>query len=268
MIIRQPAVANQFYPGDPFALRRELAQYMPTSVHAHRARGAVCPHAGYIYSGHVAGAVYSLIKVPEHVVILGPNHTGYGSYAEIMTEGIWRMPMGDVPVSSTLAQIVLDRSTHLSEGYQAHMHEHSIEVQVPFLQYMQPDLKIVPLCLGPIDLNACIDIGNAISEAVEAFNHPVLIVSSTDMSHYVPADVAQRLDGLAIKEVLRLNPEGLYNTVKQYGISMCGYIPTTITVEACKLLGAQDAELVKYANSGEVNGDYSRVVGYAGFVIR
>ncbi len=268
MIIRQPAVANQFYPGDPYALRRELSQYIPTTVHAHPARGAICPHAGYIYSGHVAGAVYSRIKVPQHVVILGPNHTGYGSYAEIMTEGIWQMPMGDVPVSSTLARLILDKSSHLSDGYQAHMYEHSLEVQVPFLQYLQPELEIVPICLGPIGLDACLDIGRAVSEAVAEFEHPVLIVASTDMSHYVPADVAQKLDGLAIKEVLRLDPQGLYNTVKQYGISMCGYIPTTITLEACRLMGAREAELVKYANSGDVNGDYSRVVGYAGFVIK
>ncbi len=268
MIIRQPAVANQFYTGDPLALRREIAQYIPTTVHAHPAKAAVCPHAGYMYSGHVAGAVYSLIKVPEHVVILGPNHTGYGSYAEIMTEGIWQMPMGDVPISSSLARLILAKTDHLTDGYQAHLYEHSLEVQVPFLQYLQPELKIVPICLGPIELSACLDIGRALAEAVQDFDYPVLIVASTDMSHYVSAEVAQKLDGLAIKEVLRLNPEGLYNVVKQYGITMCGYIPTTITLEACRLLGAKEAELVKYATSGDINGDYSRVVGYAGFVIR
>ncbi len=268
MIIRQPAVANQFYTADPFALRRELSQYIPTTVHAHPAKAAICPHAGYIYSGHVAGAVYSKIKVPEHVVILGPNHTGYGSYAEIMTEGIWQMPMGEVPIASDLALSILEKSDSLSDGYQAHLYEHSLEVQVPFLQYLQPNLKIVPICLGPLELSSCLEIGKAISESITEFQEPVLMVASTDMSHYVPADVAQRLDGLAIKEVLRLDPKGLYETVKQYGISMCGYIPTTITLEACRLLGAQDAELVKYATSGDVNGDYSRVVGYAGFVIK
>lgn len=178
------------------------------------------------------------------------------------------MPMGDVPIASSLAQLILSKTEQLTDGYQAHLYEHSLEVQVPFLQYLQPELKIVPICLGPIELEACLDIGRALAEAVLEFDHPVLLVASTDMSHYVSAEVAQKLDGLAIKEILKLDPEGLYNTVRQYGISMCGYVPTTITLEASRLLGAKQAELVKYATSGDVNGDYSRVVGYAGFIIR
>ena len=268
MIIRQPAVANQFYPGDPLALRREIAQYIPTTVHAQPAKGVVSPHAGYVYSGHVAGAVYSKVIVPEHVVILGPNHTGYGTYAEIMTEGIWQMPFGDVPIAEDLAITIMENCPQLTDGYQAHLYEHSLEVQVPFLQYLQPNLKIVPICLGPLELNVCLAIGQGIARAIAGFGEPVLLVASTDMSHYVPVDVAKKLDGLAIREILKLDPVGLYNIVKQYGISMCGYVPTTITLEACKDLGAQNAELVKYATSGDVSGDYSRVVGYAGFVIR
>ena len=268
MLIRKPAVANQFYEGDPVRLRAELSQLMPSTAHARTAIAAVSPHAGYIYSGHVAGAVFSGIKVPEHIVLMGPNHTGYGSYAEIMTEGIWQMPLGDVPVAADLSLQILNQSASLQEGYQAHLYEHSLEVQIPFLQYLQPSLKIVPICLGPLDLDTCMEIGRAVVSAVSAFGQPVLLVASTDMSHYVTAEIAKELDTLAIKKILALDPAGLYNTVKENGISMCGYIPTTITLEASTLMGAAGAELIKYANSGDINGDYNRVVGYAGIVIR
>ncbi len=266
MIIRKPAVANQFYPGDELSLRRELSMLIPTTAHAHRVRCAISPHAGYVYSGHVAGAVFSRVKVPERVIILGPNHTGYGSYAEIMTSGIWQMPMGDVPIDEELANLILQNSNVLTSGYEAHLYEHSLEVQVPFLQYLQPNLKIVPICLGPIGISECLEIGGAIAKVIASLNEYILIVASTDMSHYVPADVAKKLDFLAIAKILDLDPQGLYETVKQYGITMCGYIPTTIAVEASKELGSTRAELIKYANSGEVNGDYSRVVGYAGII--
>ncbi|RUM90289.1 MAG: AmmeMemoRadiSam system protein B [Thermodesulfatator sp.] len=267
-MIRRPAVANQFYDGDPVRLRAELSRLIPTTAHAKPALAAVSPHAGYIYSGHVAGAVFSRVTVPEYVIVMGPNHTGYGSYAEIMTEGVWQMPLGDVPIASDLADLILSRSNILQEGYQSHLYEHSLEVQIPFLQYLQPDLHIVPICLGPLDLESCLEIGRAVAAAIKAFSMPVLIVASTDMSHYVTADTAKEMDTLAIKRILALDPQGLYTTVKENGISMCGYIPTTIALEASNLLGAKQAELIKYANSGEINGDYNRVVGYAGLAIR
>ena len=268
MLIRKPAVANQFYEGDPARLRAELSQLIPTTAHAEPATAAVCPHAGYIYSGHVAGAVFSRVLVPEYVVLMGPNHTGYGSYAEIMTEGIWQMPLGDVSIASDLSLQILNQSSMLQEGYQAHLYEHSLEVQIPFLQYLQPALKIVPICLGPIGLDDCLEIGRAVASAISSFGKPVLLVASTDMSHYVSAEIAKELDTLAIKKILALDPAGLYNTVKENGISMCGYIPTTITIEASNQMGAEEADLIKYANSGDINGDYNRVVGYAGIVIR
>ncbi len=267
MLIRRPAVANQFYEGDPVRLRAELVTLIPTTAHAHPAIAAVSPHAGYIYSGHVAGAVFTRVQVPEHVVVMGPNHTGYGSYAEIMTSGIWQMPLGDVPVAEALALQILNGSSVLQEGYQAHLYEHSLEVQIPFLQYLQPALRIVPVCLGPLDLESCLEIGRAVASAVAEFGEPVLLVASTDMSHYVSAEVARELDGLAIKKIEAMDPSGLYNTVKENGITMCGYVPTTVTLEASNRLGASRAELVKYANSGDINGDYARVVGYAGLVI-
>ena len=268
MLLRRPAVANQFYEGDPVRLRSELAHLIPTTAHAQPAIAAVSPHAGYIYSGHVAGAVFSRVKVPEYVVILGPNHTGYGSYAEIMTEGIWQMPLGDVPVAQDLASAILSMSSVLQEGYQAHLYEHSLEVQVPFLQFLQPDLKIVPICLGPLDLESCLEIGRALASAAASFDKGFLMVASTDMSHYVSAEIAKELDSMAIKQILAMDPAGLYNTVKENGITMCGYVPTTAVLEASNQMGASRAELIKYANSGEINGDYARVVGYAGLVIR
>ena len=266
MLVRKPAVANQFYTGDPVALRRELSLLIPKTSHKREVKCAISPHAGYIYSGHVAGAVFARVIVPEKVIILGPNHTGYGSYAEIMSEGIWDMPLGQVPIDEELSRLLLSRSSVLEEGYQAHIYEHSLEVQIPFLQYLQPNLKICPICLGPIDISSCLEIGAAIAKTITEIDEPVLIVASTDMSHYISADAAKKLDYLAISRILDLDPQGLYETVKQYGISMCGYVPTTVSLEASKLLGARKAELVRYSNSGEINGDYSRVVGYAGCI--
>ncbi len=268
MLVRRPAVANQFYDGDPARLRSTVASMMPRAVTPQPAIAAISPHAGYIYSGHVAGAVFGRIVVPQDVIILGPNHTGYGSYAAVMAEGIWQMPMGQVPIAEELAALVLSNSSILEADVEAHLYEHSLEVQVPFLQYRQPELRIVPICLGPLGLEACQEIGLGIKMAIETYGRPVLIVASTDMSHYVPAKTAEELDRLAIERILQLDPAGLYRTVKEYNISMCGFIPTTIALYAALGLGASEAELVKYSNSGEVNGDYSRVVGYAGLIVR
>ncbi len=268
MLVRRPAVANQFYDGDPVRLRSTVASLMPRAVTPEPAIAAISPHAGYIYSGHVAGAVFARVVVPRDVIILGPNHTGYGSYAAVMAHGLWEMPMGQVPIAEDLAGLILESSSVLDEDVEAHLYEHSLEVQVPFLQYRQPELQIVPICLGPLSLEACQEIGLAIERAVKVIGRPVLIVASTDMSHYVAAETAERLDSMAIQRILDLDPAGLYRTVRENNISMCGYIPTTIALYAAIGLGAREAELVKYSNSGEVSGDYSRVVGYAGLVVR
>ncbi len=266
-MIRQPAVANQFYDGDPARLRLDIERMTGGRAGREECTAIIAPHAGYIYSGSVAGAAFARARIPETVIIAGPNHTGYGAPASVMPEGTWRMPFGDVPVASDLASAIISRSSVLEADYQAHMYEHSLEVQVPFLQYFQPALQIVPICLSHMPYEACEEIASALSDAIKTAGRPVLMVASTDMSHYESQAQANAKDRLAIEQILEMNPRGLYDTVVANRISMCGFIPTTAMLAASLLMGATSAELVQYATSGDVSGDYERVVGYASFII-
>ena len=267
-MVRLPAVAGRFYEANPSLLRREIESYLIPGLPKEAAIAAVCPHAGYMYSGHVAGAVYSRLIIPDKVVILGPNHTGLGAPAAIMTQGEWHMPFGPVPIAQELASEILSTSQVLVEDVEAHLYEHSLEVQVPFLQYLNPRLEIVPICLSMLPIEALEEVGLALAKAISAYPEPVLMVASTDMSHYVPHEVAKEKDALAIERILALDHLGLLEVVKRERISMCGVYPTAATIVAAKALGAREGELVKYATSGEVSGDFYQVVGYAGLIIR
>ena len=266
-MIRQPAVANQFYNGNAASLVRDIEIMTGQRKGTESCIAVIAPHAGYIYSGQVAGAAYARAIIPETVVIAGPNHTGYGSPAAVMPDGTWRMPMGDVHVAADIAAGLIKKSIYLEADYQAHMYEHSLEVQVPFLQYFQPELEIVPVCLSHMSYETCEEIGRAVAETIQEAGRPVLMVASTDMTHYEPRKQANAKDQAAIEQILNMDPAGLYDTVKSKGISMCGVIPTTIIMIAALSLGAARAELVKYATSGDVSGDYDRVVGYASFIV-
>lgn len=267
-MIRTPAVASQFYPGDPSTLQRTLQAMVPESPGPEKkALAAVCPHAGYIYSGAVTGQTLARLDIPSTCIILGPNHHGRGVEAALMASGIWRMPMGDVAINEKVAQDILANSQVIREDARAHELEHSLEVQVPFLQYLQPELSIVPLCLSLLSYDDCKEIGSALAQAVSAAREKILLVASTDMSHYESRESASRKDKMAIDRILDLDPEGLYNTVFGNRISMCGIIPATITLIAALKLGGQQAELVKYTDSGEVSGDIDQVVGYAGLIL-
>lgn len=273
-MIRTPAVAHQFYPGEPVILRELLTRLIPgqPEATAQPARAVVMPHAGYVYSGGVAGETVARVAVPEEVVILGPNHHGTGAPAALMATGSWEMPMGEVAINRELAAIILRLCPEIRVDERAHLAEHSLEVLVPFLQYRQPRLTIVPLCLARLSFADCRLIGRALAAAVQEFERdfgrPVLLAASTDMSHYESRQSASARDRLAIDRVLALDPEGLYQTVVEQRISMCGVIPTVITLIAALETGAEAAELVRYSDSGEASGDTGQVVGYAGFVIR
>ncbi|WP_457756288.1 AmmeMemoRadiSam system protein B [Thermodesulfatator indicus] len=267
-MIRMPAVAGRFYEANPELLRKEIEAYLDPTAPKEPAIGAVCPHAGYMFSGHVAGAVYSRLIIPDTVVILGPNHTGLGHPAAIMAKGAWQMPFGTVPIEEKLAAFILQESQVLSHDVEAHLYEHSLEVQVPFLQYLNPDVAIVPICLSHLPYEALEDIGLAVAKGIAAYGGPVLIVASTDMSHYVPLEVAKQKDALAIEKIIELDAVGLIEVVTREKISMCGVFPTATSLIAARALGAKGAELVKYATSGEISGDFYQVVGYAGLIIR
>ena len=274
-MIRQPAVAGHFYQGSPSALRDQVKRFLVPETKKVKALGIVSPHAGLVYSGSVAGAVYSRIELPGTFVLIGPNHTGLGAPVSLMARGSWETPLGTVRINDDLAEAVLSKSRRIHDDTMAHLQEHSLEVQLPFIQYLKRNFTIVPIQMMDTRLETCIEVGNAVANAIadcelriaDFKEKRTLIVASSDMSHYVSAETAKKKDHAAIKRILDLDAQGLYHTVRDEGISMCGYGPVVAMLTACKVLGATKADLVKYTNSGDVSGDYDQVVGYAGIVV-
>lgn len=266
-MLRAPAVADQFYPGRPAILREQLQQLVPMGVEQRAAFGVVSPHAGYVYSGGVAGKVFAGVAIPHEVIILGPNHHGIGAQVAVDTRSGWAMPLGTVSICGELAAAVLASCPQATADTEAHRFEHSLEVQVPFLQTVQNDLSIVPICIGRVPLDELLALGDGLAVAMRTRPSLPLLVASSDMTHYESAEVARRKDHLALQHVLDLDPEGLFRTVRDQRISMCGVLPTVVMLRAALALGATRAELVAYANSGDVTGDQRQVVGYAGVVV-
>lgn len=268
-MIRRPAVAGAFYPADPETLWKDLDGLTrgrrPPADPA--ARALLVPHAGYIYSGRIAAETYLAAGLRHRVVILGPNHTGDGEPIAVMPEGSWRTPLGDAPIDAPLATAILERCAGARDDPAAHRREHSLEVQVPFLQHLAAPFTFVPICVGTHRLAALLDLGRAIAEAVTAVGGEVLLVLSSDMSHYLPAPVAERLDRTALERILAIDPEGLHRVVLGGDISMCGVAPAVAGLEAARRLGAAAARLVAYGNSGDRSGDFDAVVGYAGVAV-
>lgn len=266
-MIRQPAVAHRFYPGNPQELARTVQSLLPPDPAVKRkALGVVSPHAGYIYSGAMAGRTIGSVEIPRTVIILGPNHHGRGAKAAVSTTD-WQMPGGVVPCDTEISKALIGVSELLSEDELAHQFEHSIEVQVPFLQELQPELQIVAISLSSLNYQECIEIGEAIAGVIVQSTDEILMVASTDMSHYESRSSASAKDKRALDKVLALDPEGLYRTVLKERISMCGFIPVAVTLVAAIKLAASRAELVGYTDSGAVSGDTDQVVGYAGVII-
>ncbi|HEY7528369.1 MAG TPA: AmmeMemoRadiSam system protein B [Candidatus Deferrimicrobiaceae bacterium] len=266
-MIRLPAVAGQFYPGTARELElevRRLTRDLPDRIHA---RGIVVPHAGYVYSGAVAGEVFSSVEIPGRLVIFCPNHTGLGADAAVMSRGAWKMPWGDAPIDEELAGRLLAASPVLSEDRSAHSREHSLEVQLPFVRRFRTDFRFVPIALGRLSLPDCRSLGEAVAGVLREEPTPPLLIASSDMTHYEPDAIVRKKDEKAISRILALDPEGLYRTVRSERITMCGVIPATVMLFAALSLGAREARLIKYATSGEVSGDYGQVVGYAGLAV-
>ncbi len=266
-MIRNSVVAGQFYPESASQLKAMIKQMVDEKAAKEEVIGLVSPHAGYIYSGPVAGRVISRIKFKDTFVIIGPSHTGRGEPLSIMTEGTWKTPLGEVEIDSELAEQILATSSHLAEDYQAHQYEHSIEVQIPFLQYFKSNIKLVPIVLAYSTSAIYKEIGQEIARAIKELNKGVVIIASSDMTHYEPQESAQRKDTQAIEAILNLDEDKLLQRVDKLNISMCGYAPVASLISAAKQLGATGAELVRYQTSGDTTGDYSSVVGYAGIII-
>jgi AmmeMemoRadiSam system protein B len=260
-------VAGQFYPGEPEELRAFLQRAMPPGEPPQAAFGVVCPHAGYRYSGAVAGAVFGRVQVPDTVLLLGPNHTGAGTPASIVSSGGWATPLGTAEIDTGLAEALKGDCPLLEEDARAHAREHSLEVQLPFLQYLNPRVRVVPIAFMLRRFEEVEQVGRAIAAVLAAWPEPVLVVASSDMTHYEPRAEAERKDRLAIERALAVDAAGLLATVAEHRISMCGVVPTAVLLAAAAARGARHGELVRYATSGEVTGDDRQVVGYAGLVI-
>jgi AmmeMemoRadiSam system protein B len=269
-MIRQPAVAGRFYPNDPSVLNHELDSFLSVSRQPDKMRARAClvPHAGYKYSGHVAGAVYGRIEIPARVILLGPRHFPGGARFAILSDGGWQTPLGLVPLDRLLAEKIALASPLLQEDAVAHRNEHSLEVQLPFLQRLAPSSTFVPIVIATAEYAELEALGRAIADVLRAEKEPVLIIASSDMNHYESDAITRVKDRKAVDRILALDARGLFDTVRNEGISMCGYGATVAMLTAVRQLGSGHAELVRYATSGEINGDFQEVVGYAGIVIR
>jgi len=276
MKVRRPTQAGAFYEGDAEALRTQIENcFLPeldpkkhpkvNKTGPRKIIGLVCPHAGYMFSGVVAAkAYYELAQdgKPDIIVILGPNHTGYGSALALMNEGVWSTPLGDVEIDSTTANQIVDETRFIDVDDAAHRFEHSIEVQLPFLQYLYgSDFKFVPICFQMQDLASAVEVGKALTEVLASKN--AVIIASSDMTHYEPHRSAASKDLAALKAVEAMDEERFYSVIETKNVTACGYGPIATVITAAKGLGAKEAKILCYKSSGDITGDYSSVVGYA-----
>ncbi|KPK97278.1 MAG: hypothetical protein AMJ95_09925 [Omnitrophica WOR_2 bacterium SM23_72] len=268
--IRKASVAGQFYPATAAALRKQIESLCDVNADKTECIACMLPHAGYIYSGRVACETVSRIHIKNSVLLLGPNHTGFGPAFSIMTQGTWQTPLGEVEIDADLAGRIVKDSKYLESDSLAHAYEHSLEVELPILQYFKPHFKMVPMVFLSDDLQELKRVGEEIAAAVEKSDQKgsILIVASSDMTHYEPKSEAERKDKEAIEAILALNENRLMEKTRGLGISMCGVAPTIVMLTIAKRLGAHSASLIKYQTSADATGDSESVVGYAGIIIR
>lgn len=272
-MIRPPAVAGRFYPSDPKELKDEIVALTRQEAPPEKitARACVVPHAGYMYSGRVAAGVYASLRIQPRCILLGPRHFPRGAAMSILTEGSWRTPLGDAPVDSDLAGAIARECPMLREDPTSHEREHSLEVQIPFLQQLAPGVKFTPIVMATDRYGAMEEVGGAVArvaaQAEKNLGERVFVIASSDLNHYEDDATTRAKDSHAIDRILALDPRGLYDTVRAESISMCGYAATVAMLVAMNALGASEANLVRYATSGDVNGIRDEVVGYAGITI-
>lgn len=263
-MIRAPAVAGHFYPSDPRELAAEIDLLVPANTSKVPALGCIVPHAGYMYSGQVAGEVYASVQIPSRCVLIGPRHFPGGQSIAILTEGAWRTPLGEASIDSSLAGKLARATPLLRADSIAHEREHSLEVQIPFLQRLVPDFQFVPIVLASERYESLEKLGQAIAAVISMVRERVMLIASTDMNHYESDVITRTKDQKAIDKILALDPHGLYDVVRNEDISMCGYAATVASLLALIQIGAKEAKLVRYMTSGDITGDRAEVVGYAG----
>jgi AmmeMemoRadiSam system protein B len=267
-MLRLPAVAGRFYPSNPAGLTALIRKYSAIDAgHPPMAvKACLVPHAGYVYSGHVEGAVFAGIALPQKIIVLGVRHHPGGEPAAILSNGAWRTPLGDASIDEPLAEALKTACPLLREDSVAHSAEHSLEVQLPFLQVLAPGFTFVPVALGTARFESLVSVGEAIARVLTASNEDVLLLTTSDLNHYEDDATTRVKDRKAIDQLLALNPLGLYDTCRNEKISMCGLGPAVAMLTALNAMGAKESELVKYATSADVSGDRSAVVGYAGMI--
>jgi MEMO1 family protein len=267
--LRKPVVAGQFYPAEQKQLKEMIASLADRQAQKSDCLGVILPHAGYIYSGAVAALTLSQVKIKDTVVLLGPNHTGRGALFSVMSRGSWNTPLGNVEINRPLAELFLDRSGYLQADTLAHAQEHSLEVELPMLQYFRNDFKIVPIVIMSDDLSRLEMVAQELAGVITEKNlqQSVIFIASTDLTHYEPLESAKFKDRLAIEAMLELDGQKLRTRIQDSAISMCGFAPVAVLLKTAQLLGATKGKLIKYQTSGDASGDMSSVVGYAGITI-
>lgn len=267
-MIRPAAVAGRFYPSDPLQLQRQVEEFAAATRAKAFALGCIVPHAGYVYSGRVAGAVYAGLNLPSRFILLGPRHYPQGERLAMLSEGTWETPLGAVPIDNRLAAELKNAFPLLREDFVAHAPEHSLEVQLPFLLRLVPDFTFAPVLIGTDRFDVLGALGHAVASVVRAQSDAVMVIASSDMNHHESDAITRVKDRKAIDAILALDARGLYDTVRRESISMCGYGPAVVMLTAARELGATQASLVRYATSAEANGDVDDVVGYAGITVQ
>ncbi len=269
-MLRLPAVAGRFYPSNPAELTAVIAHFTEIEPNTAKVSVKACllPHAGYVYSGSVTGAVLSRIALPRKILILGVRHFPRGKPAAILSHGVWRTPLGDVAIDESLAQALRAACPLLREDEVAHSKEHSLEVQLPFLQVLSPGFTFVPVALGTVRFEDLVAVGEAVGRVLQEAAEEILLLTTSDLNHYEDDAVTRMKDRKAIERLLALDALGLYDVCRNEQISMCGLGPAVAMITALQRLGAKHAELVRYATSADVSGDTTAVVGYAGIIFR
>jgi len=268
-MVRKPAVASKFYPNNKDILEKQIRSFIKETK-PENALACVMPHAGYVYSGAVATQTAASVQIKENIILLGPNHTGLGKDFSIMSKGKWQTPLGEININSSIAETLIKECPLIKEDSEAHVYEHSLEVELPILQLLsKKEFSIVPLVLMPTQKSDYDNIAEAIYKTITklGLKDKTLLVASSDMTHYETHESAKNKDSLAIEAILSLDEDMLIKRVDEYNISMCGYVPVAITIMVAKKLGANKTKLIKYQTSGEISGDYDAVVGYAGIII-
>jgi len=262
--IRNPVVANLFYPANPLQLKTTVERFLVREKEIKKTPFLLVPHAGYIYSGSAAGKTFACSEVSKRVIILGPNHTGLGKPISVWSKGLWKTPLGSAKVDEEISSELLNSLSKDCEDKMGHLREHSIEVELPFMQVRYQDFTFVPVCVGTENFDELIELGESIAKVFKRFGNDLTLIVSSDMNHYESAKVNKKKDGYAIEKILKVDEKGLYEVVQEKNISMCGFAPCVSALYAMKTLGFNNFEVVDYTHSGLITNDDSEVVSYAG----